>query len=152
MNKKQIAMGLMGVLLALPLSVRAGEILTQTVADAFEAQDGESGTNTSARARITVVMTNKGKVVDQQGNTTGNGTTEIGLPSGWTLTVYGFPTAGCEFVPVKFTNEGAGVYTIEVLPPPDTPACVWHSGQYTYVVQFAKGSSRGSSLGHLTIP
>jgi len=152
MWRSKVLMGLLGGLLVVPVTVRAAEITVQTVADVFEAADGEAGTNTSASARITVVMTTKGRAVNEQGSTTGNGTTEIALPNGWSITVYSFPTAGCEFVPVKFTNEGEGVYTIEVLPPPDTPACQWRTGQYTYVVRFAKGSSKGSALGTLTIP
>lgn len=152
MKLKLFVAGLVGLWLAGAGATRAGEILVQTTADPAAATAGETGTNTSASARITVVMTRTGRPVNEQGSTTGNGTTEIGLPGGWDLTVYHAPAGGCEFVAVKFTNEGAGVYTIEVLPPPDTPACAWQSGQYTYVVRFSRGSTRGSALGTLTIP
>ncbi len=152
MWKKQMVIGLIGVLLALPLPVRAAEVVIQTASDAFEAQDGESGTNATALARITVLVTYNGKIVDNLGVTTGSETVEIPMPSGWALTVYNYPLASCAFVPVRFINEGDGVYTVEVLPPPDTPVCQWHSGEYSYVIRIDKRQYRGSALGRLTIP
>jgi hypothetical protein len=71
------------------------------------------------------------------------------LPAGWSL-VSGFnvPPLGCGMVPIAFTNVGAGIYTIEVVPVPAVPACVWVAGEYHYMVSLSKNGRRGGGGGH----
>ena len=62
-------------------------------------------------------------------------------------------------VPVAFTNVGAGIYTIDVL-----PGCPWVAGEHHYMVSLSKNGRRGgggggnqgnlraSTLGDLKVP
>jgi hypothetical protein len=82
------------------------------------------------------------------------------LPAGWSL-ISGFnvPPGGCGMVPVAFTNVGAGIYTIDVL-----PGCPWVAGEHHYMVSLSKNGRRGgdgegnrgnlhaSTLGTLEVP
>lgn len=63
------------------------------------------------------------------------------LPAGWSL-VSGFnvPPGGCGMVPVAFTNVGAGIYTIDVLP---TGCPFWVAGEHHYMVSLSKNGRRG---------
>ena len=84
------------------------------------------------------------------------------LPRGWSL-VSGFnvPPGGCGLVPIAFTNIGAGIYTIDVLP----AGCpFWVAGEHHYMVSLSKNGRRGgndegnqgnlsaSTLGTLEVP
>ena len=138
-------------ILAMPVTARAGEATVKTIGVTFHAVAGEAGTNTTAAARITVLVMKKGKPINDLGDNTGNGTGVITLPNGWDLTTISFPDGGCAFLPVRFVNEGAGGYTIDVLPPPSSPACQWQSGDYVYVVRINKTGKDGSSLGVVPI-
>ena len=65
------------------------------------------------------------------------------LPAGWSLiSDFNVPPGGCGMVPVAFTNVGAGIYTIDVL-----PGCPWVAGEYHYMVSVSKNGRRGGG-GH----
>jgi hypothetical protein len=151
-NGKKFAGLLLGCSMCIPLGAAAGPIgaTLQTEANAGTAAGGNAGL-----AVISVLITkNNGLPAPNLG---GNGTT---LPTGWTLeSDFNFPSGGC---PVKlastaqpFTNEGAGVYTIEVVP--DGVGCTWEAGVYHYVVSINRnvpsvGRFKGSTLGSIDIP
>ena len=79
------------------------------------------------------------------------------LPAGWRLdSGFNVPPGGCEMVPMAFTNVGAGIYTIDVL-----PGCLWVAGEHHYMVSLSKNGRRGgegqgnlraSTLGALKVP
>ncbi|MGH8575727.1 MAG: hypothetical protein ACREXX_19820 [Gammaproteobacteria bacterium] len=69
------------------------------------------------------------------------------LPAGWSLTSgFNVPPGGCGMVPIAFTNVGAGIYTIDVLP----AGCpFWVAGEHHYMVSLSKnGRRRGNGEGN----
>ena len=65
------------------------------------------------------------------------------LPAGWRLdSGFNVPQGGCGLVPVGFTNVGAGIYTIDVL-----PGCPWVAGEHHYMVSLSKNGRRGGGGG-----
>ncbi|MGQ0592870.1 MAG: hypothetical protein ACT4QB_09525 [Gammaproteobacteria bacterium] len=66
------------------------------------------------------------------------------LPAGWGLTSgFNVPPGGCAMTPSAFTNVGAGIYTIEVV-----PACFWVTGEHHYMVSLRKNGRRGGGEGN----
>jgi hypothetical protein len=63
------------------------------------------------------------------------------LPAGWRLdSDFNGPPGGCGIVPIAFTNVGAGIYTIDVLP----AGCpFWVAGEHHYMVSLSKNGRRG---------
>ncbi|MBF8275632.1 MAG: hypothetical protein HW390_705 [Candidatus Brocadiaceae bacterium] len=141
-----------------PGIVMAGNSLltVQTEGNASNASAGESGAAISSSALISVVVTNSlGAPVSNLGSSTGDGTSEIELPDGWTLSSgFNVPPGGCLMTPTQFYNAGDGIYTIRVVPFVDNQSCTWLEGDYHYAVALStKGGKpyKGSGLGVLTI-
>ncbi|HLE87812.1 MAG TPA: hypothetical protein VI727_09140 [Candidatus Brocadiaceae bacterium] len=153
----------------IPGIVMAGNSLLtiQTDGNASNASAGESGATISSSALISVVVTNSlGAAVSNLGSSTGDGTSEIALPNGWTLsTGFNVPPGACLMTPTEFNNDGGGIYTIRVVPFVSNESCTWLEGKYHYVVSIErKGSGesgeredsgkkpfKGSGLGVLAI-
>ncbi len=91
-----------------PGIVMAGNSLltVQTEGNASNASAGESGAAISSSALISVVVTNTlGAPVSNLGSFTGDGTSEIELPDGWTLSSgFNVPPGGCLMTPTQFYN------------------------------------------------
>ncbi len=130
--------------LSAPMAISAddghGGATLQTQGSASSAAAGEFGLSVDTSALISVVAAgSNGKPASNLGSSVGDGTTEIVLPRGWSL-VNGFnvPPGGCGLTPTEFVNEGAGVYTIRVVPDIDSVGCTWLSGEYHYAVILGK--------------
>lgn len=138
-------------------------LTVQTEGNASNASAGESGAAISSSALISVVVTNsQGAPVSNLGSSTGDGTSEIELPDGWTLSSdFNVPPGGCLMTPTQFNNDGDGIYTIRVVPFVDNQSCTWLAGDYHYAVSIerrereressSKKPFKGSGLGVLTI-
>jgi len=141
--------------LLIPAVSMAGEYKIQTLATQSNAGVGEGGAEVAASALITVVVTFNGLPATQLGETVGDGTSEVTLPAGWTLTDHTVPPGGCMLSPTEFYNWEDGSYSIRVVPFLGTEGCTWLAGDYHYVVKLEKGRRpvglRGSGLGSLTI-
>lgn len=65
------------------------------------------------------------------------------LPGGWSvLSAFNMPPGGCAVMPVAFSNLGAGIYTIDVVP---AAGCLWVAGEHHYVVSISKNGRRGGN-------
>lgn len=142
----------------IPGIVSAGNsmLTVQTAGNASNAAAGESGASISAAALISVVVTDSlGKPVENLGSDIGDGTSEINLPTGWTLaTGFNVPPGACLMTPTQFYNAGDGIYVIRVVPYVHGNGCTWLSGTYHYAVSIeSKGKKpyTGSGLGELVI-
>ncbi|HEV8473251.1 MAG TPA: hypothetical protein VGR82_10785 [Methylomirabilota bacterium] len=133
-------------------------VIFQTQGLQATADAGESGASTFTNAIIEVQATTNGVPVDDLApfGFTGNGTSVITLPSGWSLTTLLVAPLGCEMQPTLFFHPqvNLGYYRIHVVP--NTTAnnglCTWKSGTYTYIVKFDDGKRVGTALGSITIP
>jgi hypothetical protein len=156
---KQVAIiGLLAGFLLRPCVGSAEVVGVQTETNPSNAAAGESGASIGVSALISVlVIKPNGGGVSNLGDSIGDGTSGITLPTGWTLTT-GFNVApgGCLMSPTQFTNGGGGIYTIRVVPFLDNPSCQWLSGEYHYVVRVNVAldttTFRGRGLGVLRIP
>jgi len=137
------------------------ELVVQMQINRGNAAAGGSGANVPASAVMTVLVTLNGEPVADLGNNTGNQTSAINLPAGWTLRDgFNVRPGGCIASVTEFLNQGAGLYDIRLVPYVDNPACTWLSGEYIYAIQlkFARtigGHSvvlQGGTLGKLAIP
>jgi hypothetical protein len=122
---------------------------------------GGSGASVPASAVMTVLVTLNGEPVADLGTNTGNQTSAISLPAGWTLQDgFNVRPGGCIASVTEFLNQGDGLYDIRLVPYVDNPACTWLSGEYIYAIQlkFTRtigGQSvalQGGALGKLAIP
>jgi hypothetical protein len=137
--------------MAVPCKGAAGELKVQSGVNHGAAVDGASGIG--APVLIHVVVTAGGQPVINLGDTVGDGTAEINIPTPWTLRTVSTPSGGCILAPTQFVNGGKGLYTIVVVPPLSNPTgCAWVAGDYVYAVQIDKRKLGGTALGVLTIP
>jgi hypothetical protein len=152
---KMIALLALFGFLLMPVVSMAAELEVQTVAAQSNAFPGGSGAGIGSSALITVVVTSNGVPQKRLGNSVGDGSAEIALPSGWKLLSHIAPPGGCSLTPTEFYNWGDGSYSIRVVPFVRTAGCAWLAGDYHYVVQLSKGARAGtftgSGLGVLTI-
>jgi len=139
-----------GILLLAPLAAVAGGppgATLQTKGNAGAAAALASGFGLTESALISVVVTrqNSGPATNF-GTDVGNGSGEITLPSGWSLTSdFNLPAGGCAMIPTQFDNVGSGVYTIRVAA---DVACPWVAGEYHYAVGLNKDVKKGHDKGH----
>jgi hypothetical protein len=138
--------------LLLPYEGQAAEVLVQALGTAGNANAGDSGAAISSSAIISVLVTSKGKPVSNLGESVGDGTYEISLPTGWGLDFRIVAPGGCSVSVTAFNNWGDGLYSIRIVPYLGTPACAWKSGDYHYVIQILTSKYSGMSLVSLTIP
>jgi hypothetical protein len=115
-----------------------------------------SGANVAASALISVLVTLDGAPVSDLGSNAGDGTSEVSLPTGWSLWGgFNVRPGGSDISVTQFVNDGNGIYDIRIVPFVGNPACVWLSGEYIYAVQIRvtrKGAVlQGGALGKLTI-
>ena len=129
------------------------EILVQTKANQGNAGIGESGISITTSALINVVVTDAGVLVDNLGNTNGNGTSSINLPAGWQVVILSNPPGACLFTFTEFGNPAGstGTYSIRVVPFASNPSCTWLAGDYVYQVAINTLGFTGSGVGVLTI-
>jgi len=149
------------ILLAASTSLAAAraeaiEVKVETTGHRLFADAGDSGSGFATAALITVLVTAAGRPVADLGASIPPSPTQITLPPGWQLrTVLGPPGpvgTGCTMSPISFTNAGAGVYTIRVVPFLSAPECHWGLGDYHYTVGLSNAKVQGVGLGVLTIP
>jgi len=136
------------------------ELLVQMQINRSNANAGDSGANVAASAMISVLVTLDGAPVTDLGVSSGNQTSAISLPAGWTLTDgFNVRPGGCGVSVTEFGNQNAGIY-IRIVPFVGNAACAWLSGQYIYAVESKVSRSiggrsvvlHGGALGKLTIP
>lgn len=137
------------------------ELLVQMQINRGNADAGDSGANVAASAMMSVLVTLDGEPVDDLGASTGNQTSPITLPAGWTLRDgFNVRPGGCLVTVTEFGNQGGGLYDIRIVPFVDNPACSWLSGEYVYAIQLEftrtiDGDTvtlAGGTLAKLTIP
>ncbi len=134
MSKMYVVLMSGGLVLA-PLSAMAGGPVGATLQT--EGHAGHAVAGNVLPAKLSVVVT-KSDGRPATGFPSGND-----LPRGWSL-VSGFnvPLGGCPVTPIAFTNVGAGIYTIEVV-----PGCFWVAGEHHYMVSLSKNGRRGGGGG-----
>lgn len=137
------------------------ELLVQMQINRGNATAGGSGANVPASALMSVLVTLNGEPVADLGANTGNQTSAINLPAGWTLRDgFNVRPGGCGVSVTEFLNQGEGLYDIRIVPFIDNPACAWLSGEYVYAIQLEftrtiDGKTvvlQGGTLGKLAIP
>ena len=137
-----------------PITSNATTLDVQTLGNSSNATAGTTGLTIAASALISVVATDltTGLPVSNLGSNTGNGTTAITLPSGWSLfSNLNVPPGGCLLTPTQFINFGNGAYDIRVAQQSARAGCAWKLGDYHYVVFTSIGSYQGAGLGKITI-
>jgi hypothetical protein len=117
---------------------------------------GGSGANVAASALISLLVTLDGAPVSDLGATTGDGTSEVSLPTGWSFWGgFNVRPGGSDISVIQFVNDGNGIYDIRIVPFVRNPACVWLSGEYIYAVQIRATRKaavlQGGALAKLTI-
>ena len=132
------------------------ELFVQMQINRSNAQAGGSGANVLASALISVLVTLDGAPVGDLGATTGNGTREITVPTGWSLWGgFNVRPGGSDISVTEFGNQGNGIYDIRIVPFLGNRACVWLSGEYIYAVQIKVIRKlvvlQGGALAKLTI-
>lgn len=134
---------LSGLVLA-PLTAMAGDPVGATLLTEGNADLAAAGN--ALPAKLSVVVTKS----DSRPATGFAPNRDNVLPAGWDLTSgFNVPSGGCGMVPLAFTNVGAGVYPIDVL-----PGCPWVAGEHHYMVSVGEGNRgnlRASTLGTLTV-
>ena len=142
--KARNGMGRMGVallsggLVLAPLTAVAGGPVGATLQT--EGNAGLAVTGNLLPAKLSVVVTKSAGRPATGFAANGNNV----LPAGWRLdSGFNVPQGGCGLVPVEFTNVGAGIYTIDVL-----PGCPWVAGEHHYMVSLSKNGRRGGGGGH----
>ena len=136
------------------------ELLVQAKINRSNAVAGGKGANIAASALMTVMVTLDGVPVADLAVNTGDGTSGIVIPAGWTL-VDGINVrpGGCNVTITEFDNQGNGLYDIRMVPYVGNSVCAWLSGEYIYAIQlkFTRtigGRSvvlQGGTLARLTI-
>ncbi|MGH8577891.1 MAG: hypothetical protein ACREXJ_13475 [Gammaproteobacteria bacterium] len=136
MGKMYVAL-LSGGLVVAPLAAMAGGPVGATLQT--EGNAGLAFAGNSAPAKLSVVVTKSNGRPATGFAPSGNDV----LPAGWGL-VSGFnvPPGGCAVTPIAFTNVGAGIYTVEVV-----PGCLWVAGEHHYMVSLSKNGRRGGGGG-----
>jgi hypothetical protein len=132
------------------------ELFVQMQINRSNATAGGSGANVAASALISVLVTLDGAPVSDLGATTGDGTSEVSLPTGWSLWGgFNVRPGGSDISVTQFVNDGNGIYDIRIVPFVRNPACVWLSGEYIYAVQIRATRKaavlQGGALAKLTI-
>lgn len=156
--KRAVVAGSIFGFLLFPSIGTAEPVTIQTEGNPSNAFAGESGASISSSALISVLVTSStGAQLNSLGSNVGNGTSQIALPSGWTLQPnFNSVPGACPIIPTGFSNAGQGIYTIRVVPLTSNANCRWLSGDYHYVVQikgtFSNSPFSASGLGVLTIP
>jgi hypothetical protein len=114
---------------------------------AGNAAAGDQGVGNQEAAAIFLQVTDaKGKGLDSLGDTVGNGSGVVNLPTGWSMVVVTGP--GAAPASTQFVNFGGGTYSIR-LSSIDQP---WASGDYFIRLAFQNSAFRGSTLVKVTIP
>jgi hypothetical protein len=136
--------------------VRGRELFVQMQINRSNAVSGGSGANVAASALISVLVTLDGAPVSDLGANTGGGTSEVSLPTGWSLWGgFNVRPGGSDISVTEFVNDGNGIYDIRIVPFVGNPASVWLSGEYIYALQIRvtrKGTLlQGGALAKLTI-
>ncbi|MGH8575702.1 MAG: hypothetical protein ACREXX_18995 [Gammaproteobacteria bacterium] len=155
MGKRYVVL-LSGGLVVAPLAAVAGGPVGATLQT--EGNAGLAVAGNALPAKLSVVVTKSDGRPATGFAPSGNNV----LPAGWGL-VSGFnvPPGGCAVTPLAFTNVGAGIYTIDVV-----PGCPWVAGEHHYMVSLSKrgrrggggggegnqGNLRASTLGTLEVP
>jgi hypothetical protein len=147
---------------ALPTLAR--EVLVQAQINRSNAVAGGSGAKILSSALISVMVTLDGVPEDHlfgpPMTNLGNGTTAISLPAGWSLSDgFNVRPGGCGVTITEFTNQGAGIYDIRIVPYIGNRVCKWLSGEYIYAIQLKitrraglrKLLLQGGTLAKLTI-
>jgi hypothetical protein len=133
MGKMCVAL-LSGGLVLAPLTAAAGGPVGATLQT--EGNAGLAVAGNVLPATLSVVVTNSNGRPATGFAPNGNNV----LPTGWSLTSgFNMPPGGCGMVPVAFTNVGAGIYTIDVL-----PGCPWVAGEHHYMVSLSKNGRKKS--------
>lgn len=136
------------------------ELVVQMQINRSNAIAGGSGAKVLSSALISVMVTLEGVPVPNLGVDAGNGSSIITLPAGWTFSGgFNVRPGGCDVSVTEFSNEGAGIYDIRIVPFVGTAACAWLSGEYIYGVQIKVSRTiggktvvlQGGALGKLTI-
>jgi len=158
-NSKTLGFLLAPLMLLAPAIGSAGALNVQTAGNVSNAAAGEAGADVSSSALISVVVTNAstGAPMTSLGASIGDGTSEITLPTSWTLfSNLNVPPGGCLLTPTQFYNWGNGAYNIRVVPFLGNASCHWSSGDYHYVVSVnnvgRSATNKGSGLGVINIP
>ena len=133
------------------------ELFVQAQINRSNAQAGGSGANVLSSALVSVLVTLDGVPVSDLGSTTGNGTSEITLPTGWDfLDGFNVRPGGAAVSITEFGNQGNGIYDIRIVPFLRNPAAHWLSGEYIYGVQLKVTRNnvvlQGGTLAKLAIP
>jgi hypothetical protein len=128
------AAGLMGLVYAMqPSTAHAAPLTLSAETVQSLAQVGNSTISTLNRAAIVLQALNKSGVgVTSLGATTGNETSIISLPAGWTLETIFVPPGGCLLQPTKLTNGGGGHYIISLISSATKGTCPWLAGEYLF--------------------
>lgn len=121
-----------------------------------EVNTGLAVANTDGTAHITFLVTNARTQKPVTG-LSGNIPTDAGgitLPAKVVLEFFTVAPGGCSVTPTRFTNYGAGVYRIQVVPNVLAPTCTWKSGDYLYAIHIKNGAGTtvGSDLFKLSVP
>jgi hypothetical protein len=151
LKQSAAALAVLGLLLLPTPGAALQQEGVQTQATASNASAGESGASVGASALIGVLVLDGGLPVSSLGASVGNGTSQITLPTGWTLTTRIVPPGGCVMTPTEFQNFGGGLYSIRVVPLVTNASCRWLSGDYLYAVRIDTMGFAGGGLGKLTI-
>ena len=133
------------------------ELFVQAQINRSNAQNGGAGANVLSSALVSVLVTLDGAPVSDLGSTTGNGTSEITLPTGWSFWGgFNVRPGGSDISITEFGNQGDGIYDIRIVPYLGNPACTWLSGEYIYAVQLKVTRNnvvlQGGTLAKLVIP
>ncbi len=132
------------------------ELLVQMQINTSNARTGGSGANVPASALISVLVTLDGAPVSDLGSNKGNQTSEITLPTGWSLeSGFNVRPGGCGVSVTEFGNQGNGIYDIRIVPFLGNSACTWLSGQYIFALQIKVTRQnqilQGGTLAKLTV-
>jgi hypothetical protein len=132
------------------------ELLVQMQINGSGIRAGASGANIAASALISVLVTLDGAPVSDLGSNTGNGTSEVTPPTGWSLWGgFNVRPGGSDISVTEFSNQGDGIYDIRIVPWLHNPACTWLSGEYIYALQIQVTRKnevlQGGALAKLTI-
>ena len=131
-------------LLLVPFGVFAGGPIGASLQTKGNPVDAAAGGTNSAMLSVVVTSSNS-RPADSLAANVGDGSAQISLPTGWSLTAdFNNPTlALCGFIPTQFTNEGGGIYTIQVEP----DGCNWATGEFHYVIELTRNRGNGNGNG-----
>ena len=134
----------------------AGELVVQVAVSQNLAKIGTSVIGSSNAAIATVVVTKDGVPVTNAGNSVGNGSAIISLPTNWKM--YNQVGPAQILMPIAFTNYGNGIYTISYVLASGNITTgysgrAWRAGDYHMMFQVKANSNadQGDGLGVLKI-